>query len=1074
MKPNLHVKKWVSGGSCIVLFCLALVVQTQAQNRTITGTVKDTDGVAMPGVSVYEKGTSNGTSTDVDGKFSITASPTTVLMFTFIGMAPKEITVGNQTTLDIALEADVSQLDEVVVIGYGTAKKSDVLGSVASIGGDAIRKVPISNVGESLTGRLAGVQVTTTEGSPDADIRIRIRGGGSITQDNSPLYIVDGFQVNSISDISPSDIQSIDVLKDAASTAIYGSRGANGVVIITTKSGKPGKVSVSYNTFYGAKRIAKKLPVLSVEDYIKWQYEYAVLDNEPGKLESYEDYFGPYQDRDLFANQTANNWQDQVYGRTGRVMSHDVSVRGGGEKFSYSANYALFDEKAIMINSDFRRNNLTMKFNSKPADPVELSFSLRYSDIKINGSGANEQNEVSSADSRLKHAVTYAPIPLPGLTTNDTNEEISGYLINPITATNDNNRTQLRKNYNMVGSFAWNITQNLKVRSEIGLDNIRSNDQRFYGLSTYYVQNVPSNENQNHPAVVFTNREQIRFRNANTLEYNFKSLLGDDHNLTVLVGEETITTETTQLTSVVHGFPTLFSSEQAFKLTTQGKPQNTDNFLSPDDKLLSFFGRVSYDYKGKYLLNATYRADGSSRFLGSNRWGYFPAASVGWKISGEDFMSGTRRWLDQLKLRASYGTAGNNNIPVGQTVQSFESNANTWINGFTSYWSASKTLANPDLKWETTHTRDIGIDFAAFNERLTGTFDAYLNNTTGLLVEFPVPGTGYISQYRNLGETENKGLEASLKYIVLEKDNYGFDISINASFNRGKIKSLGIMDNFGRPSGWASTEIGNDYEVVAGSPVGMMFGYRNDGRYEVSDFEGYDASSNRWIPKAGVVTANDIVGNAAPGMMKLKDVTGDDKITLEDRQIIGNANPKHIGGATLSGYAYGFDLTASFNWSFGNDVYNANKVEYSTSTPRYQYRNLSSIMADGKRWTNIDPATGTRVTDPTALAALNANTTMWSPYMARYVFTDWAVEDASFLRLNTLTLGYTIPSTLTSKYHISGLRFYATAYNVFVVTNYSGFDPEVSTRRNTPLTPGVDYSAYPKSRQIVFGLNLNF
>jgi TonB-linked SusC/RagA family outer membrane protein len=647
-------------------------------------------------------------------------------------------------------------------------------------------------------------------------------------------------------------------------------------------------------------------------------------------------------------------------------------------------------------------------------------------------------------------------------------------MINPIVATNDNDREQNRKNYNMVGSVSWNIIDNLQFRSEIGLDNVRTRDNRFYGLTTYYVQNTPTSENQNHPAVIMTQTEQQRFRNANTLNYNFNGLLGQDHNLNLLVGQEMIHTKNSAFASVVHGFPTLFNASQAFKLTTQGKSQSTNNFLSPDDNLFSLFGRANYEFKGKYLLSATYRADGSSRFLGDNSWGYFPSAAAAWKISSEEFMAGTSGWLDQLKLRVSYGVAGNNNIPVGQTAQTFESSVNTWMSGFTSYWAPSKILANPDLRWEQTNTRNIGLDFSTLQGRVTGTFDVYLNNTTGLLVEFPVPGTGYTSQYRNLGETENKGLEASMKYIVVEKQNYGFDVSVNVSFNRNKVKSLEMMNNFGRNTNWASTEIGDDYMVETGQPVGMMYGYLSDGRYEVSDFEGYDVTKKAWIPKEGVVTATDVVGAAAPGMMKLKDNTGDGAVKAEDRVIIGNANPKHTGGIILNGYAYGFDLSAAFSWSYGNDIYNANKIEYTSSTPRYQYRNLSAIMADGKRWTNIDPNTGSRVTDPTALAALNANTTMWSPYMARYVFSDWAVEDGSFLRLNTLTLGYTVPSSFTSRVHIQSLRLFATAYNVFILTNYSGFDPEVSTRRNYAVTPGVDYSAYPRSRQLVFGLNLNF
>jgi TonB-dependent starch-binding outer membrane protein SusC len=1044
-----------------------------AQKRTITGTVKGDDQTALPGVAVLEKGTTNGSVTDIDGKYSISAPDGATLVFSFIGMKPQEVVVANQTVIDVVLQSDITQLSEVVVVGYGTMKKSDLTGSVVSVSGETLKAVPVSTVGEQLTGRLAGVQVTTTEGSPDADIRIRVRGGGSITQDNSPLYIVDGFPVNNISDIAPSDIQSIDVLKDASSTAIYGSRGANGVVIITTRSGKEGRTSVSYNAFGGSKRIANTLDVLDPADYVKWQYEYAVLEKD---LPSYEQYFGNYGDRDLYTNIPSNNWQRQVYGRTGSVFSNDLNVRGGTDKFSYSANYARFQEKAIMIGSDFRRDNFTLKLNNKPNKKVDLVFSLRYADTRISGGGANEQNEVSSADSRLKHSVTYAPIPLSGLTTDDTDSEIASYLVNPIVSTADNDRLQRRKNYNIAGSFGWNIIQNLQFKTELGLDNYNYNDNRFYGLTTYYVNNAPSSENQGLPASILRDRKEVRMRNTNTLNYDFRKFLNEKHSLKLLLGHELLHSQFTQLTSVLHGYPELFTSDQAFRLTSQASPQATDNFYFPDDKLVSFFGRINYDVMGRYLLNATYRADASSRFAEGNRWGYFPSVAAAWKISEEAFMDGPRSWLDLLKFRASFGLAGNNNIPTGQMNQIFVSNATTWINGTENFWAPSKTMANPELKWESTQTRNIGLDFGLLQSRLTGTVEAYLNDTRDLLIQFPVAGTGYDFQYRNMGSTENKGLEASLNYIAVEKANAGLNFTFNIGFNRNRIKSLGIMSDFGEVTNWASTEIGTDYWIATGGSVGAMFGYKSDGRYEVSDFEGYDAAANKWILKEGVTTNAAVIGanNLRPGAMKLLDINGDNEITLADRTVIGNANPKHTGGVVINGYAYGFDLTAAFNWSYGNSIYNANKIEYTTSSPRYQYRNLIDIMADGNRWTNIDPETGALVNDPQLLAAMNANTTMWSPYMGRFVFSDWAVEDGSFLRLNTLTLGYTLPSSLVKKARIQSLRFYLTGYNVFIITNYTGFDPEVSTRRRTALTPGVDYSAYPRSRQIVAGLNLNF
>lgn len=505
-----------------------------------------------------------------------------------------------------------------------------------------------------------------------------------------------------------------------------------------------------------------------------------------------------------------------------------------------------------------------------------------------------------------------------------------------------------------------------------------------------------------------------------------------------------------------------------------GTPFSIDNFYDPDDKLLSYFGRVNYDYQSKYLLSATFRADGSSKFAAGNQWGYFPSAAVAWRISSENFMEGTRKWLDDLKLRFSYGTAGNNNIPSGQMVQTYSNSATSWINGFSNYWAPSKTMANPDLKWETTITRNLGLDFTLFGGKLNGTLEAYLNTTTDLLIQFPVGGTGYDTQYRNMGETENKGFEATVNWTIVNKKNWGISLNANIGFNKNTIKDLGMMNDFGAETYWASSEIGNDFWIARGGSVGQMYGYRSDGRYETSDFVGYDATNDTWILKEGIVDASAVVGKIRPGSMKLKNIDGseDNKVTTDDREIIGDANPLHTGGFGINAYAYGFDLSANFNWSFGNDVYNANKIEF-TQTGKYQYRNMTSEMADGKRWTNLK-ADGTLCTDLNELAAMNANTTMWSPLTDRMVFSDWAVEDGSFLRLNTLTLGYTLPKALLSKAKIQNLRFYVTGYNLFCLTSYSGYDPEVSTIRKTNLTPGVDYSAYPKSRQFVIGVNLNF
>lgn len=1058
------------------LLVTMISLSVSAQNVTVTGTVKDKTGESVIGASVVEKGnTGNGTITDIDGNYSLSVPSNATLVFSYVGMTTQEVHVKGQTIINVTMSDDAQALEEVVVIGYGSVKRKDLTGSVATVSSDALTAVPVATATEALTGKMAGVQITTTEGSPDAEMKIRVRGGGSITGDNTPLFIVDGFPVESISDIPASDIEDITVLKDASSTAIYGSRGANGVILVTTKSGKEGKVSVSYNAYYSWKKIAKTLDVLDPADYAKWQYEQALLRGK-SYVEDYESYFGSFADIDMYNNIPYNDWQDLTFGRTGHTFNHNLSITGGSDKIKYAFSYSHMNDKAIMEGSDYKRDNFSLKLNSKPVKNVTLDFSVRYSETNIGGGGANDVSSTYDSDKRLKYSVIYTPIPLENMDSSaGSADDDLGNLYHPLTAISDNDRDQERKTLNMSGSFGWEIFKNFKFKTELGYDDYRNDDLRFYGLTTYYVKNVPSAENQNMPAIQIANTNRHKFRNTNTISYDFSDLFkGDNHHLNAMVGHEWIITKSSKLTNIVHGFPETFTAADAWKLTSMGTPFSIDNFYNPDDKLLSYFGRINYDYQSKYLLSATFRADGSSKFAAGNQWGYFPSAAVAWRISSENFMESTKGWLDDLKLRFSYGTAGNNNIPSGQMVQTYSNSATSWINGFSNYWAPSKTMANPDLKWETTITRNLGLDFTLFGGRLNGTLEAYLNTTTDLLIQFPVGGTGYDTQYRNMGETENKGFEATINWTIVNKKDWGISFNANIGFNDNTIKDLGMMNDFGAETYWASSEIGNDFWIAKGGSVGQMYGFRSDGRYEASDFIGYDAATDTWILKEGVVDASAVVGKIRPGSMKLKNIDGseDNKVTTDDREIIGDANPLHTGGFGISAYAYGFDLSANFNWSFGNDVYNANKIEF-TQTSKYQYRNMTSEMADGKRWTNLK-ADGTLCTDLNELAAMNANTTMWSPLTDRMVFSDWAVEDGSFLRLNTLTLGYTLPKSLLSKAGIQNLRFYVTGYNLFCLTSYSGYDPEVSTIRKTNLTPGVDYSAYPKSRQFVVGVNLNF
>ena len=1062
---------------CLLLVCGQAMAQTTAK-----GTVTDATGEPVIGATVVEKGNAkNAAVTDFDGNFTLKLQSSKTIVISYIGMVTQEVTATG-ANLKIVMKDDNTTLEELVVIGYGSVKKKDITGSVATVGADAIVAVPVANASEALTGKMAGVQVTTTEGSPDADVTIRVRGGGSITQSNEPLYIVDGFPVESISDIAPSDIEDITVLKDASSTAIYGSRGANGVILVTTKGGKEGKTNVSYNVYYSWKKMAKKYDVLSARDFASWQYELWQIKNTP---EKYSQYFGNFEDLDMYDNIPTNDWQDQAYGRIGHTFNHNLSITGGSDVMKYAFSYAHVDDKAIMQMSSFKRDNLSLKLNHKPHKKVSLDFTTRFSRTTIDGGGANEQSSSYNTDKRLRLAVQYVPFPVAGLTGDDEDTDAGNNYISPLTSIRDNDKHQERVQLNLGGSFTWEFYKNLKFKSEIGYDYYRADNQLYYGPSTYYIQNVPKGDNQGLPAITLTKQNRSKIRNTNTLNYDFKELFGKDsqHHLNALVGQEYVLQKNELLTNTSHGFPTSFSAQDCWDLTTQGDPYEITDFFYPDDKLLSWFGRVNYDFDSKYLLSVTFRADGSSKFTDGNRWGYFPSAALAWRISSEPFMKGTEKWLDDLKLRLSYGTAGNNNIPSGVSLsQQYEAMVTSWINGYSSYWAPSKTMSNPDLKWETTITRNIGLDYVMFGGKLNGSFEFYWNNTKDLLLAFPVAGTGYTTQYRNIGETRNTGFEATVTWNVLDKKDYGLSIGANVSFNRNKVLDLGSLESIDNIStGWASTEIDRDYIIRVGEPIGQIYGYVSDGRYEVSDFDiAASQAAGKWVlkndPKEDGNGANSILGSSVmPGMMKIADTNGDGRITTDDRQIIGDTNPQCIGGFNINARAYGFDLAANFNWSIGNDVYNANKLQFTQTGKANVYWNLIDEMAAGKRWTYIN-ADGEYLdfTRAEELANLNANTSMWTPYTTKYILTDYGVEKASFLRMSTLTLGYSLPKSLIKKIYLNSLRVYATCYNVFCITNYSGSDPEVSSVRRTNLTPGVDHSAYPKSRQFVIGLNVNF
>ena len=936
---------------------------------------------------------------------------------------------------------------------------------------------------------MAGVQVTTTDGSPDADVMIRVRGGGSVTQDNSPLYIVDGFPVNKISDIDPNDIGSIDVLKDASSTAIYGARGANGVVIITTKNPTGGKTSVTYNGYVQVKTFPSKLGVLSPYQFALLQYELASLKGSSG-ISAYNTYFGSFDDIDIYKNQIGTDWQRQVFGPSDLndalthynkyTQSHNLSIMGGNQVTKYNLSLTRTNDPGLMVGTGNSRTNLNFRLTHELLKQLKLEFNTRLSQTIIDGAGTADINKSST---KIRNAVTYRPMNGLGdfipVDENDLSSaiDVTSGLVDPVTLAQQSYRKQRQFALNMNGAASWTIIDNLVARSEFGIDYHYNKDNWFYGPLTSTAKN-----NGNLPYAQIITSTNPGYRWSNTLNYSIKKLIKNDE-LSLLLGQEILSQNTTSITSTARLFQNpAIEPEKAFALMTLGSQEYTNTNESQNNNLASFFGRANYSLAQRYLLTLTLRADGSTKFAPGHQWGYFPAAAFAWRIGEEKFMK-KQSIFSSMKLRTSFGEAGNNRMDddMWRALYALSSTKPIGFNEVPQpyYQASSSILYNPDLKWETTITRNAGLDFGMFKDRINGTLDVYWNTTKDLLVQSTIPSnTGYSSQMRNIGQTSNRGVELTLNANIINKTDFTFNVSFNIGMNRSKIDKLDGVDSKPFNSGWGSTDLRerDDYILKVGQPVGLIYGYVSDGMYTVDDFN-YNATTKKYTLKPGIPNDASIISavNFGPGSMKLKKLSSDTSMILspdKDRQVIGNTNPLHSGGVNFNATYKGFDFSMFFNWVYGNKIYNANKIDFTTYWNR-TFTNMLSIVDYQSRYKYID-LNGNLVTDPAALTALNKGATMWSPFMGRPIVTSWAIEDGSFLRLNNVTLGYSLPKKVISKIGMTQCRFYLTVYNAWIWTNYSGFDPEVSTIRSSPLTPGVDYSAYPRSRSYTLGVNLSF
>jgi TonB-linked SusC/RagA family outer membrane protein len=1067
----------------ILFFFVNLSLVTFAQDRLIKGRVTDDTGLPLQGVSVIPKGSKTGVQTDKDGNFSITLQGTgsIVLSFSYTGHKPTTVTTDGTAPVSVQLEKNLTTLDDVVVVGYTSVKKKDLTGATSSMRGQDVEKTPVTNIAEAMTGRMAGVQVTTTDGAPGAEIVIRVRGGGSVTQDNSPLYIVDGFPVSNINDIATTDIVNIDILKDASSTAIYGARGANGVVIVTTKSAKGGKTVVSFNSYFQGRTLPKKLEVMSPYEFVLAQYEYARIRSQ-SEVDNFSKYFGVYDDLELYKAQKGTDWQEELFGGVAISQQHNVSLTGGTDKTKFSFSVTNNDDEGILVGSGYNRTYMNFKLSHEISSKFKFDMASRFTNTITDGAGTSGGSSLRISDGINTRPVNGIAdqIIIDPTGPDDDYEQFLKSLINPVELAAQDYRKKIDKSFNNSVALSWNILSKLIFRSDFTLNLSYGDSKRYYGPLT----GESKNNGGNLPLGEITQYNNMSYRWANTLNYKVKS--GGDHDLNLLIGQEVLAGKVKSNFNRSEGFDVSLPPERLFANMALGVPDRYETFEGPGDNLLSFFGQAFYQYKGKYLLTLTARADGSSKFAPDKRWGVFPAAAFAWRVSQEDFMKDVS-FVSDLKLRISYGEAGNNRILNDLWRRTYRISTSRPI-GFgdvpQAYWgAASSILVNPDLRWETTVTRNTGLDFGLFNNKLTGTLEVYWNTTKDLLVQSDIPTTtGYTTQMRNIGQTSNKGVELALNGTIINKKNFQLTGSFNIGVNRANIDELDGVNEKPFSSNWAGTDLKtqDDYRLYVGQTVGLIYGYVNDGYYKVEDFASYNPTQRVYTLKPGIPNVGSFMGGISlrPGVMKLKDLDGDGIITAADRQVIGSALPKYSGGFGFTANFKGFELLTFFNYVVGNDVYNTGKIAFNMLY-RTTYGNMLSTMNYADRFKYIDAA-GTQVTELADLAKLNEGAKLWSPFSmgnASPVIHSWAIEDGSFLRLNNVTLGYSFPAKWISKLRMTKLRLYATVYNALLWTKYSGYDPEVSATRNssyTALTPGVDYSGYPKSRTFTLGINVNF
>jgi len=997
-QPNKFMKHSYWG---VFLFLLSSFT-LQAQQK-VSGVVTDTDGTPLIGVSIQELGTSNGTITDIDGNYALEVNSRASLTFSYTGYQNQTLSVGGQSIINVSLEVG-AVLDEVVVVGYGTLKKSDLTGSLASVSSKDFDQQPLTRLDQALRGRAAGVAVTQTSGAPGAGFKIRIRGANSISGNNAPLHVVDGLVVGNINSINVNDIASMEVLKDASATAIYGSRGANGVVLITTKTGKQGPAKIELEAFYGISNVAQELDFMTPA-----QFAEGVNFAEGNEL---------YTASEISALQNGGgeDWQDRFF-RSAAFSNVQLSLSGGSEFIDYYVSGNIHNAEGTIIDQDYTRYTLRANLNANLSDRLKVGINSFFSRDENEGVRANLATGLTwdPTTPAFDDEGNYNFTPLkPG---------IGNGSPNPLLQPDNNIRFNLNHQIIANGYLDYKLLDNLVLNISGGVEQRNINQNSYTSLLVNNTGNA-----------TVLNRDINRFQNTNRLTYTHNKTPNHRIQIDAIHEQQLVTTVWTEATA--RGF---FSDNTSYKDLSLGAVQRAAN-NSTSESLQSFLGRVNYSLFDKLLFTASVRTDGSSKFQAGNRWGVFPSGSIAWRLSEEGFIQNLNV-VDNLKIRASYGVTGSQAIgPLAtRSIPIVDPSVNYPFGGgsYTVGVAPSSRLANPNLTWETTTQTNIGFDLGLWNSKVSLSLDVYQKNTEDLLLERTLPSfVGPTVVVENVGEVENKGFDINLGLILLDKGDW--HISSNLNFSRNVNKVIALVD------GNESLELGNIYygntfpvnptRVEVGQPISSFRGYVFEGVYQQDE-----ANAAAEFGKV-------------PGQAKYKDVNEDGVISSDDIVTVGDGNPDFTWGWNWNLSWKKLDLNLILLGSQGNEIYNFQRMRM-MGLGAAQFH---AVHADYlNRWTPENPSN--------IPSARNGTEFLSSQF----------IEDGSFVTLKNIAIGYTIDRGL-DKIGAHALRLYVNAENLFILTDYTGYDPESTASGNSDVDLGIDYNAYPINRSVSFGLKLTF